>query len=277
MFLDFLPKDINDEIIKYDIKDVYEIRLRENSFLSVNVKGKYFIIKSVLVKKTHIEKVIDFVTERSLYAFNEEIKNGFITYKNGIRIGLCGKCVFDNGYIKTITDISSLNIRIPHFIENCSDKIFSKMFINNKIQNSLIISPPFLGKTTMLKDLALKIDRLNLYNILIIDERGEFLEVKGQNIDIISYSDKNYAFSCGIRSMSPNIIITDELMENDWEYAYKATNFGVKIIASIHSDSLESLTAQKFFNKNVFSRYFVLSSDKIGEVRKSYDWEFNLI
>ena len=125
---------------------------------------------------------------------------------------------------------------------------------------------------------------LNKYSdksILIIDERGEFSEVAGANIDKIKYSDKLYAFNYGIRSLSPDIVITDELVsESDGECIKSAKNSGIKIIASCHAENIEDLKSKSFFCENMFYRYILLKNARnygFGRIANVYDERFNIV
>ena len=286
--LNFLPQRIQNALRDVDLGDFSEIRLRTGFavFAIKNGQKMYFKENGLTLNRfeamtcydSDVKETILNLTERSLYAFNEKLKQGFLTTKDGVRVGICGECVFDNDKIITIKKFSSLNIRIPHEIKNCSQKIYDNVF-SKQIFNTLIISPPSKGKTTILKDLARKINENTDKSILIIDERGEFGNVVGENIDCIKYSDKVYALNIGIRSMSPNIVITDELQtENDWKSVEHAATDGVKVIASCHGKSINDLKNKPYFNKNVFERYIVLDSDKpAGTVNEIVDMDFNAI
>ena len=283
--LSFLPIKIQNSLDGADTDIISEIRLRINYpvFGLFNGKKLYLSESGVTLDKKNaficskdmVSETVENVTEKSLYAFNDRLKQGFITSKNGIRIGVAGDCVFDNGKIVTIKKISSLNIRIPHEIKNCSSKIFNKLFLKD-LFNTLIVSPPAKGKTTILKDLARKFNENTDFSILIIDERGEFGQISGENIDLIKYSDKNYALNYAIRSMSPQIVITDELQtQDDWKSAEQAATGGIKIIASCHGKDAEDLQKKEFFRKNVFDRYVFLDDLKsAGTVREITDGDF---
>ncbi len=270
----FLPLKIQNSIKLLSVDKLTEIRLRNgfpiiirydnrNTYLAEN-GATIFEKDGFVCDDVCIDYVIRAVTENSLYAFNDKLKQGFITTKNGVRIGVAGECVVENNVVVTIKDFSSLNIRIPHEVEGCSKAIYENILVNGDIKNTLIISPPAKGKTTILKDLARKINNeLNL-SILIMDERGEFVSIKGKNIDLIKYGDKLYSFNYGIRSLSPSVVITDELStRNDWLSAANAANSGVKIIASCHGGSIEELIKKEFFIKNVFERYVVLKNTQL--------------
>lgn len=272
-----------------NIEKLYEIRIRVGYGVRIIYDFKKYYLSengptifennAITINETDVQKIISSLTDKSFYAFNDRIKQGFLTSEDGIRVGLCGECVFDKEIV-TIKNITSLNVRIPHEIIGASKYCFPIIASENMIKNSLIVSPPFCGKTTILKDLARRINREMDYNILLIDERGEFSNVCGTNIDSIKYSDKFYAFSCALRSMSPEIVITDELCnERDWELIKSAIDCGVKIIASCHSERIDELQSKRFFLKGLFDRFVFLESKKelIGKVKCVYDKDLNKI
>lgn len=286
MDFSFLPEIIRNSLFKTDIEKIYEIRLREDFAVSVVFDNKRFYLSKngltlyenlgIKCQREFIKDTLDNLTEFSVYAFNDKIKKGFLTYKDGVRIGVAGECVYDSELI-TIKNVTSLNIRIPHEILGCSDEVYKYILSDNEINNTLILSPPFCGKTTILKDLARKINKYHNKSILIIDERGEFSSVSGVNIDKIKNCTKEYAFSFGLRSLSPEIVITDELVgKSDWEFVLNAVNSGVKIIASCHAKNIDELKRKNYFLEGVFDRYLVLDKfDGMGKVIEVYDREFN--
>ncbi len=279
MNTDFFPEKINSALRKINLDNVYEIRLRVGFpiFCITNVGKKTINTngQDVICSNDDIAYIIEKITKRSIYAFNNQIKKGFLDANDGIRVGLGGECVFEDDRILTIRNVSSLNVRIPHKIKGCGDYVFNKIYIDNKIENTLIISPAGYGKTTLLKDLIRNINDKTNFQILVIDERGEFCNINGINIDKITYSDKLYAFNFGIRSLSPSLIVTDELSsENDWICAFKAVNSGCNVIASCHAKGINELINKKSFNNSVFSRYVVLGNNKKGEIEGVYNQNF---
>lgn len=285
MNLDFLPNSFINLLKILDFNKLYEIRVRTGYPLKVFYENKYINLSKrnledndLICTATDIKEIINNITEFSVYAFNDRLKQGYITINGGVRIGISGECVFNDKKILTINNISSLNIRIPHMIANCSSEIFPYIINGNNILNTLIISPPFCGKTTILKDLALKINSVISSPVLIIDDRGEFFGLTGENIDVLSYADKQYAFNCGIRSLSPRIVITDELScVEDWKYVQSAVNSGVKVVASCHADSVKNLKNKESFIYNLFDRYVVLSDLEIGKTKNVFGKDFNVI
>ncbi len=288
MNLSFLPKKYVQAIRNINYDDLYEIRMRASFPVKVKIKTSYYYLtelgsslfnmKSIICTKEDIDDIVKNVTECSIYAHNDKIKNGYLTTHEGIRIGVAGECVSDNDKIITIKNFSSLNIRIPHEIYGCANILYKYVY-DAIMHNSIIISPPLFGKTTLLKDLIRIFNERHNVPILVIDERGEFSSVVGENIDTIRYSDKNYSFSCGIRVLAPSIVITDELCtKSDWECVSTASNSGVKVIASCHGQSLQDVIYNKNYIKGVFERFIVLKNcGQAGVIDKVYNGDYKEI
>lgn len=296
MLKDVLPDDIY-EILNNNVnfKSINEIRLRADKPIVLAVGGQRVFLgakgatgnlkEALFASKIMIEDIIFRASECSIYSVNEQIKRGYLVMQGGIRLGIGGDLIEENGKIKTMSNFTSLNIRLPHEIRNCSLPAFDYILCKDKILNTLIISPPGAGKTTFLRDFVLQLSLRNYaYNVLILDERGEIDIGKNGNIgnfaDKISFSSKSVGFENGIRALSPNLIVTDELgQKEDINAVMFAVNSGVSILASVHSESMESFIKKPYFeeiiNNKIFKRYVLLSMrNGPGTLEGIYDENF---
>ena len=204
----------------------------------------------------------------SVYSIEEQLRQGYITGEYGERIGLAGRFVEEKGKMLTIRDFSSLCIRIPHEIYGCAQKVYEQCF-QDGVCNLLIASPPGLGKTTILRDLSRILCEKTGKNVLICDERGEIAAGEtGATSDVFSFASKEIAFEAGIRSMRPDIIVTDELSEADCKYVKRAALSGVKVIASAHFKEASELYPPYL---GMFEKYIFLDKNEIGKIHKIYD------
>ncbi|HCQ91639.1 MAG TPA: stage III sporulation protein AA, partial [Clostridium sp.] len=212
--------------------------------------------------------------------------------KGGHRVGLCGTVVTENSIIKTIKNIVSVNIRVAREVIDCSKEILPYMIEENNVLNTIIISPPKCGKTTILRDICRVLStgsstlKLTGKNITIVDERSElgacYNGIPQMNIgdrtDILDNCPKSQGIIMAIRSMSPQIIICDEIgTSSDMESIIAALNSGVNLITTIHGFDVEDLYKRPVFRdvmeNGVFKRAIVLSNRKgVGTIEYVYDF-----
>ncbi len=288
---------ISDEIFN----NAEEIRIRLNKPLYLkgtykeyfmNENGVCDISKAYCPNKEDMKEIIEFISDFSLYAFEDELKNGFIPLSNGVRVGICGKVVFENGQVKNVKNISSFNFRIPKNIEGCCKNIID--FITYpKIFHTLIVSAPCCGKTTMLRDIIKTlsngiIGKFEGVSVGVADERSEIacnffgsnIKDLGLRTDIIEGGKKDSSIYMLLRSMSPRVIAFDEIGNlNEVLAVCDAINSGVKVICTIHSDNIDDLKERyifkEMFKRNIFERYIVLSNKNgAGTLEGVYDKNF---
>ncbi len=287
----------------YGLEPLEEIRLRADKPLVLqNYVREWFIGSdglpsskpsgSFIVTREDIKATIELMSENSIYAYQDEIKNGFITIRGGHRVGLAGRVVLDGAFVKNIKDISGLNIRLSNQIFGCASRVLRYLIKNsNDIYNTLIISPPQCGKTTILRDIARSLGNgipelgFGGVKVAIVDERSEIAAcLKGvpQNdvglrTDVLDGCPKNIGMKMMIRSMSPNVIITDEIgNDGDREAVHNVLNAGVRIITTAHGYNISELKSRKevlmLVEDKVFERYIVLDdSDGPGSIREIVD------
>lgn len=188
MTLSFLPNDIQSALAHLNFNFISEIRLRRGQPVIIEYKGEYKYLNAFgiadklcnLLTIKEIEPIIVAATNGCIYNYTEQMKSGFITVGHGIRIGIAGEYVTQNGAVNAIKEITSLNIRLPHNIVGCADFII-KSILYDSLHSTLLYSKPGLGKTTMLRDITISLSKMQKYNILIFDERGEISAISGQD------------------------------------------------------------------------------------------------
>jgi len=274
-----------------------EIRVRIDQPLQVltavselywNEGGQYLqkeAYGAYIAKKSDIEEILVLMSRYSMYAFEEEIKKGYFTISGGHRVGIAGKVVAENETVKTIRQISFLNIRIAGERKGCAKPLIPFIRNGQTIFNTLIVSPPGIGKTTMLRDcirlLSVGEKKSGLYypgkKVGIVDERSEiaacFMGIPqndlGPRTDVLDCCPKSEGMRMLLRSMSPEIICVDELSgQADCEAVEQVLHCGCRILGTMHGESMQELTEKphllKWVRQGFFERYIFLKKDDKG-------------
>ena len=281
-----LPEKVQQALNHLPLAQIYELRLRVNAPIVVCMEGRNYPLKNVTVTCEDLENIIHKAAEYAIYAVLDQMVKGFITIRGGVRIGIAGELVMERGQVMAIKNISSLCIRVPHAVRNCAYAVLPYLFDLQRPASTLIIAPPGAGKTTLLRDLAGQIgQKYPALNTLLLDERGELaacyqgenqLDV-GQNCDIITGGTKAFGFENGIRSLRPDVIITDEIATaEDVDMLRRAVRSGVVVMASVHAADLGEVRAKPdlgaLVEQGVFERYVVLrTGEHAGEVVGVYN------
>ncbi|MBF7082107.1 stage III sporulation protein AA [Desulfallas sp. Bu1-1] len=278
-----------------------EIRLRRDKPLMLGMAGRDFFVRKgggletrpeggYIVEAGDLEKVIQNISGHSIYALEEELRNGYITLPGGHRVGLTGKAVLAGGRVKTLKHFSGLNIRVCREIKGIADRVI-KHLIDYKADNvyhTVIFSPPRCGKTTLLRDLVRLISNgvpgLNFpgRTVGVVDERSEIagchrgvpqMDV-GVRTDVLDGCPKAQGMMMLLRAMSPDIIVTDEIGKmEDVQALEEVFNAGVRVIVTIHGSSLQELVnrpALKYLLQlNIIQRFVLLGRSRgVGTVEK---------
>lgn len=265
-----------------------EIRLRIGKPLIIICNNKEWVSQKT-IEKEELMEVLEYVSNYSLYAFENELKQGFITIEGGHRVGMTGQVLIENGEVKNIKHVSSMNIRISHEVLNCADIIFPYITQEKQICNTLMISPPRCGKTTLLRDLIRQVSDGNQWvrgsTVGVVDERSElggcYLGVPqnrlGMRTDVLDCCPKSKGMLMLVRSMAPQVIAVDEIGSAEDIHALEyAMHCGCKMIATVHGTSMEEIRKKPILEELVkshrFERYVVLgNTHRIGEIEGIYD------
>lgn len=291
--LKVLPKYISNEILRLNCsQNITEIRLRTKCKVILKCINNEIVLDCIATTNAILDVLLN-VSKNSIYAIQNDINNGFVIIRGGHRIGVSGEVVYVDGKIKNIKNICSLNIRVAKQVYGCADKVLKSIIQNGKVNNTLIVSPPGCGKTTLIRDIVRQISNgvpsINFKgkNVSLIDERGEIASVYegvasldvGVRTDIMSNVTKSTGMKMMIRSMAPDVIATDEIGKKEDIVAIKeAMLSGVSVIVTMHGDSLQDINKNKdikeLLDMNTFSKIIILSNGKVpGIVEKIYDLE----
>ena len=288
--LNFFPEEIKQKIKQNIIENIEEIRIRT--------------YKPIILKNGQAEKQIDYIItpntvlqilqkicENSIYSYQNQICNGFITLHGGHRVGITGNAVIKDEQVINLNYISSLNFRIARQVFNCSSTALPYIINSsqNDIYTTLIVSPPGCGKTTLLRDLVRRISNgipeMNFKGVTcgIVDERGEISALYkgvpqndiGIKVDIIENVSKDVAMKMLIRSMTPKVIVADEIGNSkDIEAINYAICSGSKGIFTAHGSSMFDITLnpmiKELISLNIIERIIFLDENKKGNIKEIY-------
>ena len=239
--------------------------------------------------RCELMETMEYIAGYSLYAYEDELRQGFLTIQGGHRVGVAGKILMEEGKVRSIRYISFLNIRLTHQVEGCADKVMPFIVENGEVCHTLIISPPCCGKTTLLRDVIRQISNGNAWcegkNVGVVDERSEIggayqgvpQNDLGIRTDLLDCCPKAEGMMMLIRSMSPEVVAVDEIGDyGDIKAIESVLNCGCRLIATVHGSSVEDIEKkpllQKMVKEHVFDRYIILNGKKkIGSVWGIFD------
>ncbi len=300
--LDVLPQSIRvlleQEQLRYAC--LQEMRLRVDKPLLLIYDGRERMLRNrrdgpYIVSKEDVREMLEYVSNYSLYAYEQEMRQGFITIEGGHRVGMTGQVILENGKIKNLRYISSINLRMSHEVLGCADEVFPYITVKRQVHHTLIISPPRCGKTTLLRDIVRQVSDGNQWIdgmvVGVVDERSEIggcykgvpQNQLGIRTDILDCCPKVEGMMMLIRSMGPEVIAVDEIGTTEDVHAVEyAMHCGCRLIATVHAESMEELRRRPCFDHMIarkqFERYILLGNQsRVGQVEGIFDSSGSLL
>lgn len=280
---------------------IEEVRVREGRPLEINYGGCYYFVgpgghtrnpgEAYRPGREDSHRLLDLISNHSLYTMEEELRKGFITIPGGHRVGLAGRTVLGGGGVEHLRDITGFNVRIAREVLGAADPVIPYLWDRTRLRHTLILSPPQHGKTTLLRDLARQVssglDHGNIRTALkvgIVDERSEIAGSRrgvpafdvGPRTDVLDGCPKAEGMMMMIRSLSPDVLVADEIgRPEDAAAVTEALHAGISVVATAHAKEPEELARRPallgLIENRLFERYVVLSRTAAGSQVRVFD------
>lgn len=291
--MQILPERIR-RIVMQAVSDwecLQEIHIRCGRSIILVIRGEKILPDQggQVVGNREFRQVLEQISNYSLYAFEDEIKKGYLTIPGGHRVGVAGRVLLERGQVRTLRHITFMNIRISHEVLGCADRVMPYLFERDQFLSTLIVSPPGAGKTTLLRDIVRQTadggKMFTAKNVSVIDERSEiagcYMGVPQRNVgchcDVLDACTKQEGIYMMLRSMAPEVIAVDEIgSPSDYEALNTALTSGCALLATVHGNSLQHIREKprlkQMLDERMFERIlFLQGGGKPGRVMEIYD------
>lgn len=290
--LDKLPSELAEAMQRLPeeaLEELEEIRVRRERPILVYAGGIEYVLELSSGKgcsQAAVDSLFHCILNHSAYAYQDQLASGYITIEGGHRVGVCGRVVMEKGRGKSVKDISSLNIRRSRQLPGIAASLIPLLLDSNgRFCNTILISPPKCGKTTLLRDVIRQLSHRGL-TVGVCDERseiggtfgGQAAYDLGPRTDILDSCPKQAGIPMLIRSMAPDVIATDEIgRREDGEAIEAAVCAGVSLLTTIHGASFDDLLSSGIggaVRHGVFQRFVFLSNQpRIGTISEIRKWK----
>ena len=280
------PTSIRPRMRKLEWNGLEEIRVRIGwpVELIYDNRSEWLGNYECMMDRSKLDEMLNYITNYSIYAMEEEIRQGYITYAGGHRIGLTGHATYEalapeqEPQIKSIVDIGGVNIRIAHEKKGCALEIVPHLRNGESIYNTIFFAAPGVGKTTYLRDtiriLASEEPLHEAKKICVVDERSEIAACYngkpqndiGQRSDVLDACPKSVGMKMVLRTMSPDIIAVDEIgRKEEFQILEQMRLSGVKILGTMHAGSFKELQRNPMIKEAID----VQSIERFVELKKN--------
>lgn len=270
--LNRLPSFLRDRLDGVDLGDAREIRVRVGGCVEIR-NARRSLFAGEAVTQSQMNDLVSVLTGHSVYAREAQMREGYFTMEDGWRVGLAGR--YGAGLNGPLQAVTSACIRVSRRVSGAADTVYP-FIADGRARSALILSPPCMGKTTMLREAVYRLS-CDGYLVAVADERGELTGDLGPRTDVSTGCEKDVAIMRLIRSLSPDVVATDEVgRARDADAIEEAARCGVAVLATAHARDVETARKRaclrRIVDDGVFERFIELGGEP-GRVLRVADGE----